>query len=780
MSATTAADPVETLLARLDGAKVRGDGSWQARCPAHDDKSPSLNVRRGDDGRALVRCYAGCEVEAVVAAVGLTMGDLFPLSRPERSGPRIILNRYPYRDEAGALLYEVVRYLPKGFGQRRPNGTGGWEYSLNGARRVPYRLPELLAASRGQWVVVVEGEKDADALAAIGIVATTNAQGAGKWPADFATFFAGRRVAILPDNDDPGRDHAGRVARSLHGTAVDVRVVALPDLPAKGDVSDWLGAGGTADELRRLVEAAPAWVPAGERSNSSKNSNSSNCSNPSNAGTMGPTTAAMPFPVDALPEPIRAFVVAAAGSIGCPPDFVAATVLALAEGVAGKSRRLVVKPGFCVSPGGWYGIVAEPGAGKSPAMRHALRLVEPLQAEAWERYRQRLDEWEETPKDERGDRPSPEHFFVGDSTMEALATALASSAGVVQYEDELRRRLKSLDSYRQGGDRQSMLALWSNAPIKIVRKTSTPIYVPFPSAPLVGGIQPGVLGRLKGEGDDAAADDGWVPRFLLCWPEAEPLEWTDEGIDESTIAPALDVFRALRLYGPEPHDTTLSPNAYAAFKEWHADNRRAQMAATGLERQWAAKAPIHLARVALVLHLLAFPKDRRPVALATMHDAIEVVEYYRAHLSRVLPAFGGSGGAGPTALAARVLRALAKAGGWTSTSDLLRALGNVPADALRPVLDALLADGRVERREETTATKPKTLWRGASGPENDVRTFEEFEQFEQSRAGGGAAAPCPFASACVRLGPCDRRRAGRPCEGEEPGSGRHDRAGEVS
>jgi Protein of unknown function (DUF3987) len=150
----------------------------------------------------------------------------------------------------------------------------------------------------------------------------------------------------------------------------------------------------------------------------------------------------------------------------------------------GRSRRIVLRPGFEVSPGSWYGIVGEPGTGKSPGQKYALRAVTPLQDEAWERYRQRLDDWEALPKEERGEKPVPEHYFITDSTGEALWAALASSLGVAQVEDELRRRLKALDAYRQAGDRQVMLGLWANAPVKIVRRTSAPVYFPFPVAPL--------------------------------------------------------------------------------------------------------------------------------------------------------------------------------------------------------------------------------------------------------------------------------------------------------
>jgi hypothetical protein len=375
------------------------------------------------------------------------------------------------------------------------------------------------------------------------------------------------------------------------------------------------------------------------------------------AHDTSPALAIPPFPIDVLPDTVRAFVESAAIAIGCPPDFVAVPMLGLAEGTMGRSRRLVIRPGFEVSPGSWYGVIGEPGTGKSPGQKRAIQLVTPLQDEAWEHYRQLLEVWEATPKDERGEKPSPEHYFITDSTGEALWATLESSVGVTQVEDELRRHLKALDAYRQAGDRQARLAMWSNAPVKIVRRTSAPIYIPFPVAPLVGGIQPGVLRHLRGEGDDAEADDGWVPRFLLSWPDAEPLELSEAAFDARTVPPVVKIFRTLRLRRPEPHDTFLSPEAYAAFKTWHGDNRRVQLESSGLERQWAAKAPVHLARLALVLHLLAWSHlERRPLSASTMEDALTLLEYFREHLARVLPAFGASGMAGTKIRIIRILR----------------------------------------------------------------------------------------------------------------------------
>jgi putative DNA primase/helicase len=171
---------------------------------------------------------------------------------------------YDYRVKDSALLYQTVRLRnPKDFFQRRPDGGGGWINNLKGVRRVPYRLPDVLA-SGDAVVIIVEGEKDADRLAALGLVATTNVGGASKWRDEYSEHLRGRRVAILPDNDDAGRAHSEQVARSLHGVAGEVCILDLPGLPEKGDVSDWLDAGGTVVELQRLAKDAPGWTASAD------------------------------------------------------------------------------------------------------------------------------------------------------------------------------------------------------------------------------------------------------------------------------------------------------------------------------------------------------------------------------------------------------------------------------------------------------------------------------------------------------------------------------------
>ena len=142
------------------------------------------------------------------------------------------------------------------------------DFAKDGSVSFPYRLPELLEALALQRsVFIAEGEKDVDNLALIDITATCNAGGAGKWKRAHADHLHGGDVVILPDNDTAGQNHAASVAASLVGIAKRIRILKLPGLPPKGDVSNWIEAGGTAEQLWALAERAPEWeAPSDEES----------------------------------------------------------------------------------------------------------------------------------------------------------------------------------------------------------------------------------------------------------------------------------------------------------------------------------------------------------------------------------------------------------------------------------------------------------------------------------------------------------------------------------
>ena len=245
----------EQLASQLESYSRSGEG-WTARCPAHPDKNPSLSIYPDKKhNRVIVVCHRGCPLSDVLAALEITQDDL----------NCSLVAVYPYHDAEGTLLYEKCRFEPKRFVLRRPDGKGGYVYKLNGTQRVLYRLHELKKRKKRETVFLVEGEKDADNLVAQGLCATTAPLGAGKkWDHTFNDSLADADIVILPDNDPAGRRYAVDAATALVSAAKRVRVLSIPGLADKEDVSDWLKSGGTKEALLKLVEACPDWSPKDE------------------------------------------------------------------------------------------------------------------------------------------------------------------------------------------------------------------------------------------------------------------------------------------------------------------------------------------------------------------------------------------------------------------------------------------------------------------------------------------------------------------------------------
>lgn len=266
------------------GQLRKSGATWMASCPWHGpDRNPSMSL---DFDKNVFHCHAckeggnivqmeaklnGLSKEQAMRAVAEFAG--IPQEALPFDSNRTHEATYVYRDEHGVPLYEIRRFRfadgKKKFTFAKQDGKG-WIYSSKGQKIVPYRLNELIVARQ---VFIVEGEKAADCLAEklteaglAGVSVTSNPFGAGNWRPEFAPFFAGRDVAILPDNDEVGAKHAEAVAGNVAQYARAVKVVPLPDLEPKGDVVDFFAAGKTLEDVRKAVGQAPNWRPSEQRS----------------------------------------------------------------------------------------------------------------------------------------------------------------------------------------------------------------------------------------------------------------------------------------------------------------------------------------------------------------------------------------------------------------------------------------------------------------------------------------------------------------------------------
>lgn len=201
-----------------------GRGTWfcnQCNPKAGNGFALVMNVKRVPFGEA---------AECIADAIGYGREPRQVKTTQSAAGaPPRIMEFYDYVDESGKRLFQVVRYKPKDFRQRRPDGNGGWIWNLQGVEPVLYKLPQVIAANS---ILILEGEKDADTADKIGLperwAASCNAMGAGKWKDSYSDALAGKHITILPDADEPGEKHAVQVAQSLTGKADTVNVLRLP------------------------------------------------------------------------------------------------------------------------------------------------------------------------------------------------------------------------------------------------------------------------------------------------------------------------------------------------------------------------------------------------------------------------------------------------------------------------------------------------------------------------------------------------------------------------
>jgi DNA primase len=249
--------------------KKENGSQYKALCPHHEDRNASLSINRKTGQWNCFGCKAKGDIFTFYALKnGLStkndfkkiLSDIandFGIENNLQGKKRKIETTYDYTDKNGKLLFQKVRYNPKGFSQRRADGNGGWIYDLKNIESVPYNLPKVIEA---QEICIPEGEKDCDNLVRLGLMATTNPQGAGNWPDQFSQYFKDKDIIIFPDNDEQGKNHAQGVAKSLNGIASSIKIIELPKIKKQQDVSDFIQTYSdkdqAAEQLSTIIENA--------------------------------------------------------------------------------------------------------------------------------------------------------------------------------------------------------------------------------------------------------------------------------------------------------------------------------------------------------------------------------------------------------------------------------------------------------------------------------------------------------------------------------------------
>jgi hypothetical protein len=587
--------PVERVLGRLEDYKER-NGEFRARCPAHGGNSDnSLSIKEGDDGRALLACHAGCNLQEIVEAIGLGVVDLFSHNgRPtslSKAATRSASDRCPeetlttsdlpdgtyweFTTPAGEVLYIQLHKRE----YYRKVGENLWKKGLDGVSRVLYNLHELVdGVGSGKTIYHLEGPKDVEtAREKLDVVATTSG-GVKTWRPEFKSFYVGADAVIVPDNDDEGRKYADTVARSIAPVASRVRVVALPGLPNKGDLTDWLELDGhTPEEFFALCEAAQAYAPEQEAP----------WPEPRALDDDLPPVAS--FTAGMLPEPLGSHVVDAARRMdNVAPDFIAASLIVAAGAIIG--RRLALRPkardDWQVTPNLWGANVGPPSSMKTPAQAAGLAAITRLGAEARERFKAKSKDHEldAIEKEIRGkhlkdelkkavksgdpaaisnireelaelsesDEPTEERVTTSDATVEKLGELLRDNPnGLLNDRDELMGWLSALDRAGHEGDRAFFLEAWNgDKPYHVDRIGRGSIHIPALCLSIFGGIQPGPLMTYVQDAlSESEKADGLLQRFqVLVWPDTRPYGRVDEPPDPETRGAVFKIFKALATF----------------------------------------------------------------------------------------------------------------------------------------------------------------------------------------------------------------------------------------
>ena len=476
--------------------------------------------KRGGDVASLVQFATGYDFKGALSWLR-SRGYLEGQARPQKR----ITAEYDYVNEEGEVLYQVVRYDPKDFRQRRPyrdglafglkegiyqrSRSGGDWYRLNGAapkpgcetaelpsvEAVPYHLPELLQSGEAT-VLIAGGEKDVDNLRALVFTATCNHGGEGKWWSELTPYFKGRDVVILCDNDAAGERHQATVGAALEGTASEIRVVRFLELSKGGDVSDWielrrkdgLDDASIAKELTERLADAPKWE---SRPQALTVLDTEEWPEPlSLPDGLSPVAVLDPA---LLPAAIGPWICDISERMQCPPDYIGVAALIALGSVLG--RKVGIRPqrktDWFEVANLWGCVVGRPGLLKSPAINEALKPLHHLEMKARETYdaekkeydkehkiwKMRMEEAEAKAKRALKNNPSattldfdfpePEEpidrrYVTNDTTYEKLGEILAQNPnGVLAHRDELVSLLKTLDREEFAAARGFFLTAWN-------------------------------------------------------------------------------------------------------------------------------------------------------------------------------------------------------------------------------------------------------------------------------------------------------------------------------
>ena len=625
------------------GAVFRHEGSSNFRCPFHNDRNPSARIFRGDNGIYLFKCYA-CDAKGDVFTVlakteNCRTGEVIArYVKSDRQEEKVMSNNIDQKDKQETnKIYSsidsvcscfrnlgfdiesmhhyqnpskidqemyVFRLLDskgvKSFRQVMPKNSG---FVLKGlSKDIPLYNAKALLES--ELVIVCEGEKAADALTGIGLIATTSAGGSNGSDKSDWTILAGKTVYIWPDYDDPGIDYANSVAWTCDGMIPEPKIRILDpevlDLDNPGDDAfDYVQIckkNGLDDCLIRenilsTFLQTEMYKPCGNNI----------------------ITDEKPFPTECLPGKAKETIECIAESIGCDESMPALALLCAASAAIGNTRQLQIKEGWYEPAAIWGALVAGSSVGKSPALNSILQPLYDLENLILNQLYQDLFDLQSSGclDDEFSKPPYSQRLIVSDITVEALASKLSENPhGLLLHRDELAGWFNSFNKYKSGGDdKQNWLSIWRAGQITVDRKTSDKpaMSVEKSFVSVVGTIQPEVLASsLKGEN----SYNGMAARFLYAVPESKRTSWTESGVPQNLIEDLKRVYLSLLKRGWKcagkitPETVKFSPEASCLFGRYHNKSKDEALKHGGMLESILGKADSYAGRIALILHEL--------------------------------------------------------------------------------------------------------------------------------------------------------------------------------
>ena len=657
----------DDIAERCDGARRVSDG-WRAKCPAHGGDNPeSLHIFERD-GRPFVKCFAhNCSRESIFESLGITKYGAPPMPNNETV--------YDYHDVAGNVVSRVTRYYRDGkkvFAQSRPDpaNSGKFINGLDGLTPPIFQLPKVIKAIKaGEIVLILEGEKDCITASRLGYTGTTNAMGAGKWKSAHSEYLKGAHAVIVPDNDELGAEHAAAVVEALQGVAASVKLVNLPGLPEKGDLTDWVEAGGTREQLGKLIDSvnivhsvhSMSWEP------------------PMPLGDFEVPQ----FPTYALPDVLRDFVEALAEATQTPLDLSATLTLAACAAALARKVDVCVSQGYTEPVNLFVAIALPPGSRKSAVFEAVTRPIQDFEAteterlapqvaeassalrvaeqalkhaealaakssDALERKHLTLEAQKMAQEVDALPRMHPPRFIADDTTAERLAVLMSEQGGrMAVLSAEGGDLFDILGGRYTGGAPNFGVFLKGHAGdmLRVDRVGRPSVFVEKPALTLGITVQPEALNGLISK--PGFRGRGLLGRFLYAIPH------NMLGARDTNPPPVPSHVRERyhqRLtklmrtpYGTDQagqeaaHTLTLSSEAKAiidSFARW-LEPQLAPFGTLGHMTDWAGKLGGAAARVAGILHIAEHADEDTPwtlpVSEATMRHAVAISTYAIPH-----------------------------------------------------------------------------------------------------------------------------------------------------